>query len=561
MKKIFSLLLLLGVALYVAAVPVERIPRLLTLADGSQIIAMPCGDEYYSWFETADGQVIEESEAGYFISQRSLAQHQASVRAARSIMPRKIGSQATAALPAIGSPKIPVILVNFSDSVFHTKPTPTELCTYFDLFCNGTRDGIRYTEHGSYGAIRDYYSDQSQGQFTPEFDIIGIVTLPNPESYYGSNGSGKDSRFSQFCTDAITQAMNAYPDVDWTRFSNRGNDRVDMVFFVFAGCGEHNGGGATTIWPKWKAVSLNVNGVSFYSALCGSENRPTTKNGVVTSVRPDGIGVLCHEMNHALGLPDFYDVNGKAFGMDLWSIMDYGQYANNGYLPSSMTSYEREFMGWLKIDELTTSGWLTLDPLGKDGKAYKIVNDENPGEYYIIENRQAVGWDEGVCGFGHGLMVTHVDYNAGKWSGNTVNTDTKHQRMTIIAANNRYIGTSIKTASMNDIIETWRGNLYPFVYYKNGQEICNDSLTAYSTPAATVYTPAGFMNKDLHGIVENNDKSVSVYFGDDFTVGITAPASKPANPAPHVIYDLSGRRVLLPSKGIYVIDGRKVVIP
>ena len=545
------------------ATPAERITRLLRLVDGTEVEATLHGDEYASWYETADGRVIMETAEGYVQRLESPTEVRQAARKARAAAVRHIGSQETAPLPSLGSPKIPVILVNFQDSVFHVRPTEAELYAYYDLYCNGTRDGQHYTGHGSYGAIRDYYADQSDGQFTPEFVVIGSVKLDHEIGYYGQDASetSRDSKFRDFCKEAVTKAVAAY-DVDWMQFSNRGKDRVDMVFFVFAGCGQHAGAPSTTLWPKWSSLGFTVNDVLFQSALCGAENRPLFNQGVLAGAKPDGIGVLCHEMNHALGLPDFYDTGLKGFGMDLWSVMDYGQYAGNSYTPSPMTSYEREFMGWLQIEELTEAGWLTLAPLTAGGKGYKIVNPENADEYYIIENRQRVGWDEAVCRFGHGLMVTHVDYDAGKWSSNSVNTVADHQRMTIIAANNRYIGTCVKGATSQDLITTWTGNPYPYIP-TDGDAQRNDSLTAYSTPAATVYTPAGYMHKDLHGICENADQSVSVYFGEGYYEAVAVAALPQDGRADRrrEIYDLTGRRVARPAtNGIYIIDGRKVFI-
>lgn len=563
MRKLSLFFLLLGMTINLWATPAERITRLLRLVDGTEVEATLHGDEYASWYETADGRVIMDTDEGFVLRLESPTEVRQAARKARAAAVRRIGTQETAPLPAHGSPKIPVILVNFQDSVFHVRPTEEELYAYYDLYCNGTRDGQRYTEHGSYGAIRDYYSDQSDGQFTPEFVVIGTVTLDHETSYYGqdASASSRDVKFREFCEESVTKAVNAY-DVDWMQFSNRGKGRVDMVFLVFAGCGQHAGAPSTTLWSKWSTLGYKVNNVTFQSALCGAENRPVFKNKVQVGVRPDGIGVLCHEMNHALGLPDFYDTNYKAFGMDLWSIMDYGQYANNGFTPSPMTSYEREFMGWLQIEELTEAGWLTLAPLTAGGKAYKIVNAENPDEYYIIENRQCVGWDEGVCRFGHGLMVTHMDYDLGKWNSNSVNTVADHQRMTIIAANNRYIGTCVEGATSADLILTWTGNPYPFIP-TDGDAQRNDSLTAYSTPAATVFTQAGFMHKDLHGICENDDHSMSLYFGEGYedAVGVAALSQDGIAVKRREIYDLTGRRVVRPARnGIYMIDGRKVFI-
>ena len=133
--------------------------------------------------------------------------------------------------------------------------------------------------------------------------------------------------------------------------------------------------------------------------------------------------------------------------------------------------------------------------------------------------------------------------------------------MTVIAANNNYNGsTALQNGlcSVADMRESWAGTLYPFV--KNGV-VMNDSLTAYSTPAATVYAGSGFMNQDLHAIRENDDQSVTFYFGNDYEVAIRGLASSPAGN--RQIYDLTGRPVNGAShlrKGIYIQNGRKRLI-
>ena len=555
MKKlyIFSLLCCLSMTLW--AVPAKRMLRRLQMVDGSTVMAMSYGDEHYSWYESTDGRVLTETEAGFVYSDEQPAEVRVKARIARRDNVLKIGSQTSAALPALGSPRIPVILVSFQDSVFHVRPTDAELLEYYDLYCNGTRDGQHYRGHDSYGAVRDYYVDQSRGVFTPEFVILGHAKLDNPESTYGKNSSsrrGSDKGFSALAKDAVAKVMEQWQG-DWMQFSNRGKNRVDMVLLIFAGCGEHEGGPSTTLWPKWATLDTQVKGITIHSALCSSENVPSLDDeDQVTSVKSEGIGVLCHELNHALGLPDFYDTNYKNFGMDIWSIMDYGQYAGNGYTPVAMTAYEREFMGWETMETLTSPGWYTLLPTSTTGKGYKIVNPENANEYYVVENRQRVNWDNGVGRFGHGLMVTHVDYDANSWGNNSVNTVSSHQRMTIIAANNRYVGTCVQNVSSDDLILTWKGNCYP---YED-----NDSLTTNSVPAAKVFTAGGFMRQDLNKITENGDegKTVTFYFGNDYLVGVQALEAQQAA-SDDIVFDLSGRRVAKPGKGIYIVGGRKVV--
>ena len=444
---------------------------------------------------------------------------------------RRIGSQASAALKAQGVKYVPVVLVSFSDIDFSvsdkvtrdgagnivsvTKGADEEVNQFYRLFCNGTMDGQRYTGHGSYGSIRDYFVEQSDSIFQPIFEVIGPVKLDNASTYYGKNsGSTKDVNFSQFRDDALQKAMATY--TEWSKFDNDANNTIDMVFFIYAGMAESNTKGKypDLIWPKEAQTATTINGnvVSVSAATC--ECRPqkwlndTTETGEIIPIevletRTDGIGVFCHELSHALGLPDFYDTNNVAFGMDIWSVMDYGEYANNGYYPVNYTAYERDFMGWRRLETLTDPSVITIPCFADGGTGYKIVNPANANEYYVIENRQAKGWDKAVGSIGHGLQVTHVDYDAECWRKNIVNTEKNHQRMTIIAANNRYVGTNAAKNSA-EWQQTLRGNLYP-------GDTGNTSLTDDSTPAATVFT-GGKMGHPLCYIVENDDATVTVYF-------------------------------------------------
>ncbi|MBO4906077.1 MAG: M6 family metalloprotease domain-containing protein [Bacteroidaceae bacterium] len=547
-------------ATIVMAVPAERVRRQVTLTDGSTLIINLSGDENLSWWQTDDGQIAVPAADGvhYELTGELVSDLQARAEsdAQRRLAPRLIGSQSAAPLPSVGSPKVPVVLVNFTDSVFNVADTDEEVRQYYDLYCNGTRDGNLYQGHGSYGSIRDYFFDQSNGLFTPEFVIIGPVNLDHPESYYGSNGSdGKDKGYTQFRNDAITKATETY-DGEWSDFDNRNKGQVDMVFFIYAGCGEANGGHSTTLWPRESTTSVTINGIKFAtSACCNAMRARRNAQGVVYDAVPDGVGIMCHELSHALGLPDFYNTNYKSFGMDLWSLMDYGCYGSNGYVPCAYTAYERDFMGWQALEEITTTQELQIAPIANGGKGYKIVNSENSNEYYVIENRQAVGWDRSICGFGHGLQVTHVDFDASIWNGNRVNNVVNHQRMTIIAANNLYKGTYNTNNTADILMETWAGNLYPF-----GE---NNSLTSTTTPAATVYTASGYMDKELLDITENDDKTVSLTVKCSIGTGISSAQNGFTGLSDgETLYDLQGRRVASGSlrRGLYVAGGRKVSV-
>lgn len=542
MRRYGLLIGALAFSLVALAIPSDRRPLQLQLTDGRTVTAFCIGDEHYTWFQTTDGFVVEPAEDGLFrltsrrgdeeaLRAQAVKQHEQKANRA----PRRIGSQTTAPLPAIGSPKVPVVLINFSDTQFTVGDTDDAVRHYYDLFCNGTGDGVRYQTNYFWGSIHDYFSDQSDGQFLPQFDIIGPVNLSHETAYYGKNsGASKDSRYSEMVKEAITLAISHY-QVDWSKYDNRGKGAVDMVFLIFAGCGENTNQKATDlIWPKEKVESMNVNldngtTLKFSTSACCSELANNS-----SGLTPDGIGVMCHELSHALGLPDMYDTNYKAFGMDIWSLMDYGCYSTNGgRRPVGYTAYERDFMGWRDMLTLEAPTWVALDPICADGIGYRIVNDANTNEYYILENRQAVSWDAPLCRIaGHGMMVTHVDYNSAAWNSNQVNSIADHQRITILAANNKYIGTTA-SKEPTEWVDTWNGQLYPYRYTETlddgtTRELCLDSLTAYSSPAATAFT-GGLMHKDIHAIREHADSTITFYFGPaDINAG-------PLMPAPPVI--------------------------
>lgn len=569
MRKIILFSMLLSLHLTAFCVPALRTRCKVLLTDGTYVMATYQGDEYHSWLLDDEGFVLERvgDTKTYIRTQRRAADEQTTANSRRSAAARHIGSAATAPLPHLGSPKVPVLLVEFQDSTFQVADTPEGVREYYNAFCNGRPD--RTTVGNNYGSIRDYFSEQSGGLFTPEFVIIGPVRLPQKASYYGQDDSygNKDIVYAQFKKDAILAATEYYGG-EWSDFDNKGKGQVDMIFFLFAGCGDNTAHQGYLLWPKESTASSTVEfkkdgqtvSIKFATTGCTSENRANlNEDGIVTSVKPDGVGVFCHELSHALGLPDFYDINYKAFGMDLWSVMDYGCYAANGYIPGGYNTYELDFMGWRELPVITDSGTYTLQPVNQGGSGVKIVNSENPNEYYVLENRQREGWDQAICRYSSGMLAIHVDFDKTAWNNNRVNTNASHQRMTIIPANNRYIGTTA-TSDGTEIVKTWAGNLYPF----EG----NDSITRNSTPAASVFTSSGYMGQDVNRIRINSNKSVSFYFGNDYQTGIEAPqhdnGQQHSSDCEHNPQwsTIDGRRLQTRpmAPGIYVMGGKKIAV-
>lgn len=519
-------------------------------SDGTQLVVKHIGNGKISYFTTADGYLVMKNSDGDFFyvtdagannyklsasvahnpGQRTAEEtamlktirNAENVSALNEIMfgeknTRAIGSQETAPLTSMGTPSVPVILVQFADKKFTAGTDDADVNRFYNLYCNGDGSGNNYTGGGSYGSIKDYFTAQSDGLFKPEFHVIGPVTLDKGYAHYGENSSFyTDKNINEFFSEALTKAQAI--QTSWEDFDNDGDGVVDMAFFIYAGEGENGCDDPNTIWPKEMASGGTINGTAYGAYACCNE---------VFDGATDGIGTMCHELSHALGLPDFYDTNYKMYGMDYWDLMDSGNYCENGRTPCGYSSYQKDFMGWKKLIALSpdTPQKITAEPLSKGGNGYKITNTENPNEFYTLENRQNDGWDKYI-GYStrndghHGLLITHIDYDANKWMANRVNTDASHQRLTLIPADGT-LDSYMHVASADDLEEyllSAGGDPYPGT--NNVHELADDK--------AVVYTQSGKMNQPIRDIEE--DENGTITFKYCITEKLDAP----------VISELSG---------------------
>lgn len=492
---------------------------------------------------------------------------------------RKAGSRATAPLACVGSPNIPVILVQFSDKAFISdtlndksiQHSDANVNAFYQKYCNGTGvEGQNYQfTNGSYGAVYDYFVEQSDSIYKPHFGIIGPVTLPESYKYYGKDASDTSadikSRIQEFFSKSVKMAIEQ--GTDFSIYDNNNDGVIDFVFFIFAGEGQNSYGTiefmekndidteySNLIWPKESASSQTIGDYTF-----GGYGLTNETFVLGSTTYTDGIGTMCHELSHGLGLPDFYDTNYVCFGMDYWDLMDAGSYCFMGRCPAGYTAYEREFMGWRSIKEvsLTEGQTLILQPMEKGGEPIKLVNPNNSNEYYIIENRQPIGFDiylgwvyrtaRNKYGPNKGLLITHVDYQYSEWVGNRVNTSSTHQRMTILPADSKLI-TSIDGYT-TEYYESIAGDLYP-----------GSQNTTYISHLRFKCFTGDPLETNVTNIVQNDDGSVMLELNYGSEVGIDDIIYKDNNKEDNVYFDLSGRKVIRPNKGVYIVNGKKVFV-
>ena len=327
--------------------------------------------------------------------------------------------------------------------------------------------------------------------------------------YYGKNfgADDLDSHAAGMIVEAcqlVDEEVN-FADYDWD-----GDGEVDQVYVIYPGKGEADGGTSNTVWPhEWELSEaalygdgdgpIELDGVTIDTYACGSE-----LNG---SGRICGIVTLCHEFSHCLGFPDFYDIDySGGVGMDVWDLMSGGLYNGNGYCPAGYTSYERWMAGWLEPVELTADTIVTgMKSLQEGGEAYVMYNDGHRDEYFLLENRQQVEWDEYLPA--HGLLIVHVDFDLEAWENNQPNDNPRHQRMTWIPADGKietfkFYGTTYVSE------EGMATDLYP-----SGD---NNRFTNISFPAATLYNAntdgRRLLNKSVLDIAEASNGTISFNF-------------------------------------------------
>lgn len=522
------------------AVPAEPVRRTVTLTDGTQLTVTLKGDEFLHYYVTDDGRKVElQADGTYallsdatFDTRRAAARqrHESVSQTRREVRSKAAGSVNTDAAFK-GKKKGLVLLVDFPDARMQSNSY-----NVYERMLN--EDG--YHENNHFGSVYNYFKDQSYGQLELTFDVVGPITVSQKMAYYGENNAqGSDSHPADMVREAVIQA-DAYVnfrDYDWD-----GDGNVDQVYVIYAGYAESSGAGPETIWPhQWNLSGstggrVTLDGVVVGKYACSNELSWTTSTGVA------GIGTICHEFSHCLGLPDFYDTaNSGNAGMGYWSLMGSGNYNLNGCVPSAYTVYERMLAGWLTPEELDKPVTVTgMKPItANEPSAYIIYNKANANEFYTLQNIQQESWNKGV--YGHGLLICHIDYNANVWAWNEVNATSNtnsgntHQRCTVVRADNNDSG---------EYYYDMEGDTYPG--YTKNTEFSNTSV-----PAATTFNVNDdgtcYLNCSITEIAENG-KLISFVFG---TVG----EAKPHLLRPEDINTQKAYRIYTAKRGALTVTG------
>ncbi len=409
--------------------------------------------------------------------------------------------------------KLPVILMSFADRDF---AEGHDLEFYKNIF---NKEGFNL--HSGPGCVKEYFRDQSRGKFNVEFDVVGPVKVAAKQKV--SNDLYGVSRMKEAIR-TVASELN-YRDYDWD-----GDGKAETVIVVFAGYGGNEKAEVANlcIWPSSDNLYGEDVGVEGYSA----------SPELWTNDASCGIGTICHEFSHVIGLPDIYPVGSSEFSAcDEWDLMDGGNFTDDGWCPPNYSIFERSLLGWQSPEELSASTSVTNMPsYDSTGLAYSISNSANVKEQYLLENRQWEGWDYMLPN--HGLLVTYVDFNQDSWTTNSVNSSRSHHRYDYLHADG--LDYNYFDALYKDISP----------YGEDGRNLrLKNTVYPYTDAEGVERTIPELFGKFVEGVREH-EGLISFTFRNA-TDGIS-PVSDDATAVAY--YDLQGRKLAArPSVGIYVI--------
>ncbi len=560
--KRFSLLILSAMLFALSAFsrPAYDSTARVMQPDGSYVTIRLVGDEYHSFNTTSDGYSLVRNDKGYYVYARldgdgrlaptEMVAHDAAERTAadvaylesvgKMLFPQPTTAQARArqmdedgrdgALAEHRASRYDyskfrglIILVEYNDCEFRYSDYADimEKMVNQDDYTGESRTNVGNAK--CTGSMRDYYRDNSNGVFVPSFDIVGPVKINRSQFYPRPDGEDGPTNYPQLIVDAVNAADNL---VNFKDYDVDNDGTVDMVYFIFSGLASYiTGNDARLLWPHQSELryfrNLKKDGVYINRYACSTELFGTDSWSVL-----EGIGTMCHEFSHVLGLPDLYDTNNtnpdECVNPGKWSIMASGADGNYGRTPVNFSLYERYSLGFAVPQVIKEPEALSMASIDKANTGFRI-NTPVKKEYFLLENRQKTKWDAVLPG--HGMLIFRVDStNSQAWAYNSVNDNPKHPYYELVRAKGKqstdssrdpFPGTGKVTSIDNDTepanLKTWAGKKCDFglrnIKETNGVITFNayyvNVLTEISLPESIVLGFGGSMQLTPTLVPEN----------------------------------------------------------
>jgi M6 family metalloprotease-like protein len=458
-KTFFTFLVLLAFHVSVAGISyaVQAAPDVFEIdqPDGHYFEARKKGDEWNNWTETVEGFSVQQGYDGfwYYISRFNKDKPVFSTKRAHQIAPvslkkhirpekeflrlpptvsrgiqrERIYSDAevfgSAARSAPGPLRAGASLngtILFILAEFNDRSGTYSEASFATFINNNIND---YFNKASYGLVTLSQANESYG--TSNNGVVGWLNLGYNHPNTGSNTGTANQTLTK---NAI---LAADPYVDFSSYDNNGDSYVDAdelaVVVIVAGYEEaYSSPPDPSVWGhRWSLGSVGPPTVDDVTVGDYHGSRGGyAQFGEIHSNHQATMGIMVHELGHLIfGLPDLYDTNGGSAGIGGFGVMGAGSWGKasvdsySGETPVLPSAWSKYNLSWVDGTEgtgtvsITAAGSASADSVNA---AYKLLTNSS-GEYFMIENRQPLGYDLGLerwlgTGFG-GLAIWHIDEN------------------------------------------------------------------------------------------------------------------------------------------------------
>ena len=525
-----SILVWVGLAVLLStsahASPAAPIKITLKQPDGKTFYARQFGDEWNNGFETSEGYTIVRARgtrrwefatkgprgtlqpSGRMVGLESppaVKEHLRSDAVSVSRSPQVQGPALS--IPNTGTQKNLVILLKFPDQAA-VGSTPAQWNAKFFGASNSVKS---YYQEVSYGKLNMAPAAESHG--TANDGVVGWLTMSYNHPNTATSPPGTANQ--QLARDAV-QAANPY--VNYAAFDSNSDgflsSRELHVTVIVAGYeASYDSTCGKSVWGhRWSLSGTQqptVDGVVFGDAAHGGGY---TEFGEWHCDHMATIGIMVHELGHDLYLPDLYDTNpadGTSAGVGKWSVMgdDWSALPGNyqGTSPSHFDAWSKSYEGW--ITPQRASGIQTIDQAETNATAIQLRDNPNgvdwtynnssgTGEYFLVENRQKVGFDAALPGCG--LLVWHIDET--RPYGSNANADETHKLVDVEEADginqldgnvNRGDAGDPYPGSTNNISFNGTSNPNSKLYNGTSSGVASENMNGLcsSTMSATITDP------------------------------------------------------------------------
>lgn len=287
-------------------------------------------------------------------------------------------------LPAAGSPRVLVLLIDFDE--YPARPGDTPEALRERIFGAGGEF--------PYESLSAYYRRASLGKLRLDGDVLGWYHAGKradvPQTWAGRE-------------ELIKRALLSFKDHDFSQYDSNGDGVIDYFAVIWTG---PLGDWATFWW----GLQMNFSDKAF--TVGGKTLNTFSWQGVVNRWDDPSaafkINTLIHETGHALGLPDYYDYKpevGPKGGLGGFDMMDSTRYDHN--------CFSKMMLGWIEPRVVRAGGQFTLRPSEEAGDCVLLLpkgREQDPfGEFFLVETRRRVANDSERGLVSGGLVIWHVD--------------------------------------------------------------------------------------------------------------------------------------------------------